>query len=52
MNYDEGEDGYEEEFNHYVNKDRKFLLSYPYIKQTFGTDFNIMVYGDWVDSPW
>ena len=52
MNYDEGEDGYEEEFNHYVNKDRKFLLSYPYIKQTFGTDFNIMVYGDWVDNPW
>lgn len=52
MNYDEGEDGYEEEFNHYANKDRKFLLSYPYIKQTFGTDFNIMVYGDWVDSPW
>ena len=52
MNYDEGEDGYEEEFNHYVNKDRKFLLSHPYIKQTFGTNFNIMVYGDWVDSPW
>lgn len=52
MNYDEGEEGYEEEFNYYVDKEQKFLLSYPYIVNTFGKNFNIMVYGDWVDNPW
>lgn len=52
MDYDEGEEGYEEEFNYYIDKEQKFLLSYPYIVNTFGKNFNIMVYGDWVDNPW
>lgn len=52
MDYDEDEEGYEEEFNYYESKSRKWLLEQPYIVNTFGTDFNIMVYGDWVDSPW
>ena len=52
MDYDEGEEGYEEEFNYYIDKEQQFLLSYPYIVNTFGKNFNIMVYGDWVDNPW
>lgn len=52
MNYDEGEEGYEEEFNYYESKSRKWLLEQPYIVNTFGTDFNVMIYGDWVDNPW
>ena len=52
MDHDEGEEGYEEEFNYYIDKEQKFLLSYPYIVNTFGKNFNIMVYGDWVDNPW
>lgn len=38
--------------NESIDKEQKFLLSYPYIVNTFGKNFNIMVYGDWVDRPW
>ena len=52
MDYDEDEEGYEEEFNYYESKSRKWLLEQPYIVNTFGTDFNVMICGDWVDNPW
>ena len=48
LDHDDGEEGYEEEFKHYTDKEREFLLSYPYITKTFGQDFKIMIYGDWV----
>ena len=52
MNYDEGEEGYEEEVAYYENKCKKWLLTKPYIRETFGLNPNVTVYGDWVDNPW
>lgn len=52
MNHDEDEEGYEEEVSYYENKCKKWLLTKPYIRETFGLNPNVTVYGDWVDSPW
>ena len=52
LDYDEDEEGYEEEVSYYENKCKKWLLTKPYIRETFGLNPNVTVYGDWVDSPW
>ena len=52
MNHDEGEEGYDEEVSYYENKCKKWLLTKPYIRETFGLNPNVTVYGDWVDNPW
>ena len=52
MNYDEDEEGYESEVSYYEEKCRKWLLTKPYIRENFGLNPNVTIYGDWVDSPW
>ena len=52
LDYDEDEEGYEEEVSYYENKCKKWLLTKPYIRETFGLNPNVTVYGDWVDNPW
>lgn len=52
LDYDEYEEGYEEEVSYYENKCKKWLLTKPYIRETFGLNPNVTVYGDWVDNPW
>ena len=52
MNYDEGEEGYDEEVQGLINKCRNWLLKQDYVIKTFGKDFYVSVYGDWVDNPW
>lgn len=50
MDYDEDEKGYEEEFNYYESKNKKWLLEQPYIVNTFGTDFKVIgliIHGNW-----
>ena len=52
LDYDENEEGYEEEVSYYENKCKKWLLTKPYIRETFGLNPNVTICGDWVDSPW
>lgn len=52
LDYDEDEEGYEEEVSYYENKCKKWLLTKPYIRETFGLNPNVTVYGDWIDNPW
>ena len=52
MNYDEDEEGYEEEVAYYEDKCKKWLLTKPYIRENFGLNPRVTIYGDWVDSPW
>jgi len=52
LNYDEDEEGYEADIFYHEEKCRKWLLTKPYIRETFGLNPNVTVYGDWVDSPW
>ena len=52
LDYDEDEEGYEEEVSYYENKCKKWLLTKPYIRETFGLNPNVTVYGNWVDNPW